>query len=135
MAHARARTAAPPQPRDLAAAGLRTFFRILEAWGLGDAEGMRLLGCPRSTYYRWKAKPGSARLTPDTLERISYIFGIYKDLQILLPKQEAADSWITRPNQAPIFGGGRPMDRLLGGKVADLYAVHQYLDAQRGGWA
>ena len=29
----------------------------------------------------------------------------------------------------------RPLDRMLSGKVADLYTVRQYLDAERGGWA
>ena len=66
------------------------------------------------------------------LERISYILGIYKALQLLLPDTRAADEWIRRPNEAAVFGGRSALDRMLSGNVADLYIVRQYLDAQRG---
>jgi hypothetical protein len=64
-----------------------------------------------------------------------YILGVYKALQILLPDPQAADSWVQRPNTASPFNGRPPLQRMLGGNVADLYVVRQYLDAQRGGWA
>ena len=75
------------------------------------------------------------RKTPDLLERLSYVFGIYKDLQVLLPDPAAADAWIRKPNSAPLFNGRSALDRLLSGHVADLYVVRQYLDAERGGWS
>lgn len=94
---------------------------------------MTLLGSPsRSAFFSWK-KNADALLTKDTLERISYILGIYKALQILLPDDNAADSWIKRPNLASPFGGSSALDRMLSGHVADLFVVRQYLDAQRGG--
>jgi len=74
-------------------------------------------------------------LPRDTLERISYIVGIFKALQILLPNEKAADEWVKRPNEAPVFAGQSTLDRLLSGQVADLFVVRQYLDAQRGGCA
>jgi hypothetical protein len=74
-------------------------------------------------------------LSRDTLERISYILGIYKALQILLPDAAAADAWIKKPNSATPFGGRSALERMLSGNVSDLYAVRQYLDAMRGGWA
>ena len=40
-----------------------------------------------------------------------------------------------KPNAAPLFGGRSALDRMLGGQVADLFVVRQYLDAQRGGKA
>lgn len=114
---------------------LKTFFRIVELWNLGNKEQIALLGKPaRATFFRWK-RGDFAALPKDTLERISYILGIYSALQVLLPKAEAADAWIKKPNAAPIFGGRSALDRMLSGQVADLYIVRQYLDAQRGGWA
>jgi hypothetical protein len=71
-------------------------------------------------------------LPRDTLERLSYLLGIYKALQLLLPEAQAADEWIRRPNEAPLFGGRSALERMLSGNVADLYLVRQYLDAQRG---
>jgi hypothetical protein len=120
---------------DTAEAALRAFFRIAEAWGLTVEEQVRLLGEPaRSTYYRWK-KEGARQLSRDTLERISYVLGIYKALQILLPDPGVADGWVRRPNRAPLFGGQTALERMVSGNVADLYLVRQYLDAQLGGWS
>lgn len=118
-----------------AAAALRSFFRIAQAWGLNNDEQQRLLGCRRSTFYDWKAGRVRAALDSATLERLSHLFGIYAALQILLPVPERANAWIRRPNSAPLFGGGSALERMLGGQVADLFAVRQYLDAQRGGWS
>lgn len=121
-------------PGRAGAAAFRTFFRIAEAWSLSAEEQMTLLGITsRSTFYKWRNDP-PARLSPDLLERLSYLFGIYKDLQVLLPEPAAADGWLRRPNTAPLFNGRSALERMLSGRVADLYVVRQYLDAERGGW-
>ncbi len=121
--------------RDLSGPALRTFFRIAELWRLSAGEQMTLLGvASRSTFFKWKKTPNVA-LPKDTLERISYIVGIYKALQILLPDEKAADEWVRRPNAAPLFGGRTALERMLSGHVADLFLVRQYLDAERGGRA
>jgi hypothetical protein len=117
----------------VAGPALRTFFRISDAWKLSNDEARRLLGDPsRSTYFLWK-KTGSGQLARDTFERVSYILGIYKALQILLPDPASADAWVRKPNAAPLFGGNPALQRMLSGNVADLYVVRQYLDAWRGG--
>jgi Antitoxin Xre-like helix-turn-helix domain/Antitoxin Xre/MbcA/ParS C-terminal toxin-binding domain len=113
-------------------AGLRAFTRIAELWHLSIPEQLALLGITsRSTYFKWRKEP-QPRLPRDTLERLSYLMGIYKALQLLLPNTQAADEWIRRPNEAPLFGGKSALERMLSGQVADLYTVRQYLDAQRG---
>jgi hypothetical protein len=130
------KTQSQPNSRDMAAAGLRAFFNIARDWGLNTEAQMVLLGTPgRSTFFKWKAAPESADLKRDTLERLSYLLGIYKALQILLPDTAAADAWVKKPNSAPLFGGQSALERMLGGNVADLVAVRHYLDARRGGWA
>lgn len=127
---------APFTSKAMSAAGLRVFFNIARSWGLNTDEQMVLLGAPgRSTYFKWKSAPETADLKRDTLERLSYLLGIYKALQILLPDTTAADAWVKKPNTAPLFGGKRALDRMLGGNIGDLLAVRQYLDARRGGWA
>ncbi|MBK5105869.1 MAG: DUF2384 domain-containing protein [Burkholderiales bacterium] len=126
---------APLKPKEVSGPALRTVFRILAAWGLSNKEQMKLLGNPpKSSFYRWKQGEGVV-LSQDTLERLSYIFGIYSALQVLLPRPEAADAWLKKPNAAPLFGGRSALERMLSGQVADIYVVRQYLDAQRGGWA
>src|SRR5687768_14673511 len=89
----------------LSGPALRTFFRIAEAWGLSTDEQLTLLGEPaRATFFNWK-KSQDVDLGRDTLERISYVVGIYKALQILLPDPVSADTWVRKPNKAPLFGG------------------------------
>src|SRR5829696_2164032 len=118
--------------RDAAPAAFRAFFRIAEAWKLSNGAARTLLGAPpESTFYKWKAGDVGS-VSRDVLERISYVLGIYKDLQILLPDPEAADAWVRRPNAGAPFGGRAALDRMLSGNVADLYRVREYLDAQRG---
>lgn len=135
MAIATPTIAPKPDRRKLSPVALRTFFRIAGLWKLSVEEQMTLLGLTtRSTFFNWQKKP-EVSLPRDTLERISYVLGIYKALQILLPNDQAADGWIRRPNANPLFGGRSALDRMLSGQVADLYTVRQYLDAQRGGWA
>lgn len=126
------RIAAAQAPEDLGGPALRAFFSIASAWRLNTNQQRVLLGNPpSSTFFKWKKERGG-KLPKDVLERISYVLGIYKALQILLPVAERADEWIARPNTAPLFGGRSALDFMLGGNVGDLYAVRQYLDAQRG---
>ncbi|OOG43674.1 MbcA/ParS/Xre antitoxin family protein [Rhodanobacter sp. C05] len=121
-----------PPADALGGPALRAFFQLAEQWKLRIADQRKLLGDPpESTFYKWKRQregvPGR-----DTIERISYLLGIWKSLQILFPDPAQADAWLHKPNQAPLFGGHSALERMLSGNVADLYVVRQYLDAQRG---
>ena len=117
---------------ELAAPALRAFFNIADHWALSATEQRVLLGNPpSSTFFKWK-KERRGPLSRDVLERISYVLGIYKALQILLPDAARADAWVRQPNTAGPFGGRSALERMLGGNVGDLFVVRQYLDAQRG---
>ena len=125
-------SASPPSNTAMGGAGLRAFENIAKAWGLSVAEQLQLLGIgSRSTYFKWR-REREPRLPRDTLERLSYLLGIYKSLQILLPDARAADEWVRKPNAAAPFGGRSALERMLSGQVADLYVVRQYLDFERG---
>ena len=117
---------------ELGATALTAFFNITAAWALSAEEERTLLGSPpRSTFFKWKSER-AVRLSPDTLERISYVMGIYKALRILLPTEEAANDWVKKPNTARGFNGKSALDRMLAGRVIDLADVRRYLDAERG---
>ena len=121
------------KPEHLGATALTAFFNIASAWDLAAEDERVLLGSPpRSTFFKWKSER-TAKLPQDTLERISYVMGIYKALHILLPTPEAADAWIKKPNSASITNGKTALERMRGGKVIDLADVRRYLDAERGG--
>ena len=123
---------AAPAVEALGGPALRSFFRLAERWNLRVAEQRKLLGDPpESTFYKWKRQQDGV-VARDVIERISYLLGIWKNLQILFPATAQADAWLHKPNQAPLFGGHSALERMLSGNVADLYVVRQYLDAQRG---
>jgi len=120
-------------PKRMASAALQAFFNVANQWGLKNDEQINLLGTPPdSTFYKWKADKTTNKLSRDTLERISYLIGIYKALNILLPSTRAADEWVRKPNDAPLFNGQSALDRMLGGSLIDLADVRRYLDTQRG---
>ena len=117
---------------NLGGAALRTFFNLAKTWQLSEQEQMKLLGLSsRSTLHSWKSGRVT-KVTRDTIERISYLLGIFKAINILLPDPSRADEWMRLPNRAPLFGGRSAMDRMTTGNIGDLYAVRQYLDGQRG---
>lgn len=119
-------------PEELGSAGLTAFFNIAQAWELSVEDERLLLGSPpRSTFFKWKSER-TAKLSQDTLERISYILGIYKALHILLPTPAAADAWVKKPNSAPVTSGRSALERMRGGRVIDLADIRRYLDAERG---
>ncbi len=53
----------------------------------------------RSTFYSWK-KGAGGNLSRDAFERVSYVIGIYKALQILFADKAQADAWVSKPNAA-----------------------------------
>lgn len=107
---------------------LRAFFRLAEAWDLTIEQQRTLLGQPaKTTFYRWKNGTTTA-VTLDLMERLSHLLGIYGALHRLYMEHQRADRWMKRPNDAPLFRGHRPIERLLGGRVADLYEVRRYLE-------
>lgn len=121
--------------KEVAGPLIRTSLRIFEKWALNNAQQQTLLGLHNEgTFYNWKKKPESATMTNDLLERTSYILGIWKSLQILIPEKKISDSWISCKNHNTAFNGQSPLNRMLGGQIIDLAFVRQFLDAERGGW-
>lgn len=117
-------------PTRTAQVALSVFFNIMDAWHVKAKDQRVLLGKPsESTFYNWKNGKVSS-LSNDTLERISYIMGIYKALGILFPTREQADAWPLKPNKA--FNGESALDFMLKGSMIHLIDMRRYLDAQRG---
>ncbi len=121
-----------PAPSRLIQPGLRAFFRICDKWGLDTDQRIILLGSPERTLYDQWLEGIVDTVPPHTIERLSYILGIYKALHTLFPDNAFADRWIHQPNKAQLFGGKPALDRLLTGRVDDLAIVRKYLDAACG---
>lgn len=106
------------------------FFVIMDRWQVPiERAGELLGGMPRSKVYKLKSATGTLR--QDELTRISYIVGIYKALQIILP-DEQADRWITQPNDNGLFRGKAPIDYMVRSGIPGLQHVRNLLDFERG---
>ena len=113
---------------------LPTIFNIFDQWNLDDKQQMKLLGLSNEkTLYNWKKYPEKLQLNRDLLERASYILGIFKSLGFLFPDSMLADSWLSTPNNNPVFNGTSPMDRALAGQITDLALVRNFLNAETEG--
>lgn len=119
---------------ELGAAGFRTFIEISNAWELGIADRVRLLGdIAESTYHKWRSgKMGE--LSRDQLERLSLLLGIYKALRLIFSDEATGTRWLKGANSDAPFAPLSPLQCMLNGSIDDLYAVRRYLDAWRGGW-
>lgn len=111
---------------------LRAFFNIMERWRVRDEDARLLLGgLSNGAFYALKKGEGR-RLEEDRLQRISYLVGIFKALNILY-SEELADRWMQLPNQNRIFGGAAPLDYLVKGGLPAFATLRRLLDARRGG--
>jgi len=125
--------ALPSADADMGRVAAKLFFAIADEWALSQQQRAVIAGVGRTTLHNWKQRvdTGEALALPmDTLERLSYVAGIYKALQLLLPTREQWAEWVKKPNRD--FGGQSALERMLGGRVVDLSDVRRYLDAQRG---
>jgi uncharacterized protein (DUF2384 family) len=111
-------------------AELEAFFEMAQRWDLSTEQQIILLGSPgRSTFFKWKKEGGS--VPRDTGERLSHLLAIWKALRILFTDDRRGEEWMLRPND--FFDGTSALEVMLRGGMADILAVRQYLDAQRGG--
>ncbi|NMT63477.1 MbcA/ParS/Xre antitoxin family protein [Marinobacter orientalis] len=104
---------------------IRTYRRIVQGWRVPGSQILTLIGDPDEFEFEGWATGSGAPIPSDTLERISYVFGIYKALRILFPDEQRANAWPRKPNR--YFEERPALDVMLDG---DLARVRCYLDAQ-----
>lgn len=131
----------PEPPADLGAratrerlspAAVRTFFTIMDRWGVRDEDARALLGgMTNGPYYEMK-RDADRVLDTDRLTRISYLIGIFKALRIL-HSAALADEWVRLPNTNPIFAGETPLAYMMRGGLPAMQTVRRLLDARRAG--
>jgi len=135
------RYAAPPlvdlsvkAERDrLSPSAVKGFLNIMARWGVRDVDAKALLGgVSNGRFYAMKKAPDAAVLDQDELQRVSFLVGVFKALNILFG-DELADAWIQLPNQNRIFGGASPLAYMIRGGLPAFQTVRRLLDARRGG--
>ncbi|SRR5690554_3567497 len=113
---------------------VKLFFAIADEWKLSEEQSRLLVGASsRTTLHNWRKKLAAnepIKLSSDTLERLSYIAGIYKALQVLFSEKSQWQEWVHKPNRD--FAGQSALERMLSGRVVALADVRRYLDGWRG---
>jgi hypothetical protein len=116
----------------LSPSAVRAFFNIMGRWDVRDEDARTLLGgISNGPFYEMKKKPDRV-LDTDRLQRISYLVGIFKALNILY-SEKLADAWIGLPNSNRIFAGLTPLAYMIKGGLPAMQTVRRLLDARRGG--
>ena len=122
-----------PLPAGAAQASVGTALNMMDKWACSEKEKMALLGIGRSTLHKYQAAPATARLSPDLLERISYLLNIHAVLRTVFENPENVYGFLRMPNKNTYFNGKAPMEILSSGLMSALYEVHRQLDALRDG--
>jgi uncharacterized protein (DUF2384 family) len=120
-------------PNSTAQTAITSALNIMDKWSCSEKEKMALLGIGRSTLHKYHSSPTSARLSPDLLERISYLLNIHAVLRMLFENPENVYGFVRMPNHNPFFNGKAPIEILSTGLMSALYEVHRHLDAIRDG--
>ena len=116
--------------REYSLSAMAGFVAIIRAWAVRDEDATELIGgIPPGSYEAINSGKYAETLSEDQLTRISYLIGIYKALHILLPK-DIADTWMSRPNDNPVFGGIAPLAFCLKEGLPGLAQVRRLLDGE-----
>jgi hypothetical protein len=125
---------APVEEAQISRVAVKLFLGIAEEWNLTEEQRCTLAGLgTRTTLHNWRQKLAAGepiKLGKDTLERLSYLAGIYKGVQLLFSDPAQWKNWVHKPNRD--FGGASALERMLVGRVVDLVDVRRYVDAWRG---
>lgn len=115
-------------PKLVAETALQIFFNVCKLWELTEEQEYILLGISdKDIFYKLKSRKTANSLEKETLERISHLLNIYKNLNILLGSPEAAKKWIKKPNKADLFKGESALFYMLKNNLNEIYEVHKYL--------
>ncbi len=116
----------------LSPAALKAFFNMMERWSVRDEDARALLGgISNGPFYELK-KNRERVLETDRLQRVSYLVGIFKALNVLY-SEKLADAWVQLPNHNPLFVGRTPLAYMIEGGLPAMQVVRRLLDARRGG--
>ena len=112
---------------------LKGFVGICREWDCTEEEMMQLLGgVSRSTLAKYETLP-YVTLSQDTLERISYILGIYESLRVMYPTAERANRRVRLETSEPPFLGASALDFMAQGSMKHLMETRRYFDVKRAG--
>ncbi|MCL1068000.1 hypothetical protein L2735_14490 [Shewanella olleyana] len=110
---------------DISKVAISTYVGIMQQWNISGEDQLLLLGFNGDVSTEKLMEPPFSLITPEVLERISFVLKIYKCLQILFPECEQSNTWIKKANDA--FGGDSALAVILGDRNNGLLKVAEHL--------
>lgn len=109
-------------------AGIKFFISFASKLGLTENEQQKLLGASKKEIIiTWKNNPD---LIPhQTITRLSYLIGIYKDLNILF-KADTVLEWLRNENSNQLFNGLSPLQYMMEDGLENMSNVRLYLSKE-----
>lgn len=108
--------------------GLRTFFKITNLWALTQEQQAILLGIQDCDALASHCDSVFIEpLNSEAMIRVSYVLGIYKQLNTLLPIPSHADGWLKKQNSEELFKGNSALEFLLKDPASHLPLLLAYL--------
>lgn len=106
-------------------AGIKWFISIAENLNLTEKEQLQLLNVrKKEIIIGWKNNPDL--IPPETITRLSYLVGIYKDLNILF-KPDTVLEWLRNENSNQLFNGLSPLQYMMENNLDNMSNVRNYL--------
>lgn len=109
---------------------IAAYAALTERWELSFDEKLRLLGLKDGTDLDQLLALPLREVPITVIERIATLFDISQSLRTLLPRPSAADAWVKRPNNAPLFGGQTALEFMMVHDLEGIRQVSSYLLAQ-----
>jgi hypothetical protein len=117
------------------AVGLRQVCSIARQLDLrADELGALLIATPEDleTWLAQAETDGLLTCTPETVERISLLLGIWRCLVVLFPAPANRGHWLRAANTAEAFKDQSPLNIALSSGLQGLRLVRDYLEHQCG---
>lgn len=111
---------------------IKACVRLFEAWKLDNPIAESMISVDARTWTQMKDGTWNGLLNQDQLMRLSAIIGLYKALHLYFG-DNIADSWVTLPNEGPLFSGRKPVEVMVDGGLPMIMKTRNYVDALRGG--
>lgn len=109
-------------PADMSSSGLlHAFLDLQHSWNITDEEGCTLIRANIAD----QSKPG-AQWDTDQMERLGYLFSIDRMLSGFFT-QKQKQTWLRTTQAGNVFGNQSVLQKMLIGRVSDLYLVERWL--------
>ena len=110
---------------------LKGFFGICSEWDCSEEEIRLLLGGVLKRTLDDYLKLPHLMLSPEMLERISYILGIYKSLRAMYPNDERASRRMRLSTSEPPFSGLSAIEFMTSGSIQHLKQTRRYFESKK----